>query len=111
MSRDAVLIHICESCGPSDRTALIAAIEAAGFPVPVRIKEQACMNGCARPVSLAVQSRGRATCFFAGVDPHSDAADIVATVGAYVAAPAGWITDARPCGRLRHCLVGRVPAL
>lgn len=111
MTRDAVLIHLCRSCGGADWTALISAIEAAGFPVPVRIEGQACMNGCARPVSLALQSRGRATCFFAGVDPCTDATDIVATVRAYLAAPAGWIEDARPCGRLRHCLVGRVPAL
>ncbi|MFC3630070.1 DUF1636 family protein [Paracoccus angustae] len=111
MTRDAVHIHICRSCGGGNWAALLAAIDAADLPVPVRINEQACMNGCARPVSLALQSQGRATCFFAGVDPCDDAADIVATLRAYLAAPAGWIEDARPCGRLRHRLVGRVPAI
>lgn len=69
------------------------------------------MNGCARPVSLALQSPERATYFFGGVDLEADVADIVATLRAYLDAPKGWIEDARPCGRLRFCLVGRVPAL
>lgn len=60
---------------------------------------------------MALQSTGRATCFFAGVDPQADVADIVSTIRAYLDAPKGWIEDARPCGRLRFCLVGRVPAL
>jgi len=46
----------------------------------------------------------------AGVDPVTDAMDIAATVCTYAASLNGEITDARPCGRLRHCLIGKIPA-
>ncbi|MFZ5964701.1 DUF1636 family protein [Thalassococcus sp. BH17M4-6] len=110
---DGIILRLCESCQP-DRSAvapLQVAIDAAGLDVPVRVVAQTCMNGCARPVSLAIQGRGRATCFFNGVDPVKDRDDIVATLRCYLQSPKGWIEDARPCGRLRLCLVGRVPAL
>ena len=107
----AVQLHLCESCEGADLGILRAAIIAAGLSEDVAMSAQSCMNGCARPVSMALQSPGRATYFFAGVNPAADCADVVATLHAYVAAPAGWIEDARPCGRLRTCLVGRVPAL
>ena len=111
MSVDPIHIQICRSCSHQDLSILHAVIADGGLAAPVLISDQDCMNGCARPVSLALQSRGRATCFFGGVDLQADAADIVETVRAYHAAPKGWIEDARRCGRLRFCLVGRVPAL
>ena len=88
---------------------LQAACKDAGFDVDVRL--QACMNACAQPISLAIQGAGRATYFFDDVDLKADQADILATLELYLDSPAGWIEDARPCGRLRTCLVGRVPAL
>jgi predicted metal-binding protein len=109
---DDVILRLCASCQASpDWSALRTRLKAASFAVPVRLLPHDCMNGCARPVSMALQAPARATCFFAGVDPVADAADIVATVDAYIAAPVGWIADAQACGRLRFCLVGRVPAL
>ena len=108
---DPVLVHICQGCDGGQLAELRAAIDRAFTKGRVQIVEQQCMNGCAKPVSFGLQSPGRATCFFAGVDPQSDIADIVATLHAYLKAPRGWIEDARPCGRLRFCLVGRVPAL
>ncbi len=111
-SEDAVILRLCASCEESpDWSALRARLKAVSFGAPVRLLPNDCMNGCARPVSMALQGRARATCFFAGVDPVADADDIVATVEAYIAAPAGWIEDAQSCGRLRFCLVGRVPAI
>ncbi|MDD9727731.1 DUF1636 family protein [Roseovarius sp. SK2] len=86
-------------------------LTATGLADAVSIVERGCMNGCASPVSMAMQGPGRAIYFFNGVDPAADAEDIVATLHAYLAAPDGWIEDAQPCGRLRFCLVGRVPAL
>jgi predicted metal-binding protein len=110
-----IQLHICETCRGADIRAgwdrLRAALASGDLVGQVEIKAQSCMNGCARPVSMALQSPGRATYFFAGVDPEGDCADVVATVRAYLAAPGGWIEDARPCGRLRQCLVGRVPAI
>ena len=70
-----------------------------------------CMGACAEPVSLALQGEGRASYLFSGVSPLEDVADILATCREYLAAPGGWIVDARPCGRLRLCLKGRIPAL
>ncbi len=110
-----IVLRICTSCRPVPDPAcwarLEAALAAAGLPEPVTLARQACMNGCAHPQSLALQGAGRATYFFAGVDLEADRADILATCRAYISAPGGWIEDARPCGRLRLCLVGRVPAL
>ncbi|SEL89006.1 Protein of unknown function [Roseivivax marinus] len=102
-------LHLCASCEGSDLPALRAALEVSGLDVALR--SERCLNGCAAPVSMALQAPGRATYFFAGIDPAGDAADIVATVRLYLTAPAGWIEDARGCGRVRFCLKGRVPAL
>lgn len=105
-----VLLHLCQGCGSFDLTDLRRSIDAAFSPEQVRIVAQSCMNGCANPVSMGLQSAGRATCFFAGVNPKTDVDDIVSTLCAYLDARQGWIEDARSCGRLRFCLVGRVPA-
>ena len=104
-------LHFCQNCGPLSLGALNEALATAELQDAVHIVERGCMNGCSRPVSMAMQGPGRATYFFNGVDPTADADDIVATLRAYLAAPHGWIEDAQPCGRLRFCLVGRVPAL
>lgn len=105
----SVVIRLCVTCDGADIAGLQVAVEAAGLDA--RVEPQDCMNACAKPVSLAVQGAGRATYFFAEVDPVADRADILATLRAYLDAPGGWIEDARVCGRLRYCLQGRVPAL
>ncbi len=107
----AATVHFCQNCGPSDLATLHEELAASGLTDAVSIVERGCMNGCVSPVSMAMQGPGRATYFFNGVDPVADAEDIAATLCAYLAAPDGWIENAQPCGRLRFCLVGRVPAL
>jgi predicted metal-binding protein len=109
----SVILHLCSTCEPSGSAATRETLQRAlrGAGLDATILPQACMNACAAPVSLALQGEGRATYFFAGIDPAADRADIVATVRAYLACPDGWIEDARACGRLRHCLKGRIPAL
>lgn len=104
-------IHFCQNCGPLNLGTLYQALDTAELEDTVHIVERGCMNGCARPVSMAIRGPCRATYFFNGVDPIADAEDIVATLRAYLASRNGWIEDAQPCGRLRFCLVGRVPAL
>ena len=106
----AVVLRVCEDCG-TPFGSLAEALAARPFLEPVRMEPGECMNGCAAPVSMALQGVGRATYFFAGVEPATDIEDILATIAAYIEAPGGWIEDARRCGRLRLCLVGRVPAL
>lgn len=107
-----ICLTLCTTCHP-DATAenlrsLRAALDAEGLVVQVR--GQDCLNLCGEPLAMALQGDGRATCLFAGVDLPADTADVLATIRAYAKAPAGWIEDARPCGRLRHCLKGRVRA-
>ncbi|MEJ6389242.1 DUF1636 family protein [Gymnodinialimonas ulvae] len=105
----SAVLRLCTSCDGADIAALQAAVDAAGLRA--QVEPQSCMNACANPVSLALQGTGRATYFFAGVDPVTDRADIIATLRTYLEAPGGWIEDATACGRLRFCLQGRVPAL
>ncbi len=104
------ILHLCSTCRPDPLPldSLAAAFAADG--IEAEIRAQPCLNVCSAPVALSLQGPGRATCLFSGIDPEADRGDIVATVRAWQAAPRGWIEDARPCGRLRHCLVGRVPA-
>jgi len=46
-----------------------------------------------------------------GIEMARDAEDLVKTCKLYLEAHKGWIKDARPCGRLRHKLRTRIPAL
>ena len=69
-----------------------------------------CMQVCGRPVAVAFRGAGKAAYLFAGVDPVAQVEEIVVFAGLYAAAKDGIIADARPCGQLRLCLVGRIPA-
>lgn len=99
-------VTICETCvGPG--TALAAALrDLDGWDVVMH----PCLSVCDEPVAMAVQGAGAATYVFAGLT-DADADDVRAFVALYDAAPAGWVADARPAGRLRFCLKSRVPAL
>jgi len=97
---------ICAGCGGTG-AALAKALRAA---LDVEVALAPCLSVCADPVTLAAQGTGRATYVFSGLG-LADLADVRAFAAAYEAAPAGWIEDARPLGRLRHCLVTRVPAM
>ncbi|MCG6904620.1 MAG: DUF1636 domain-containing protein [Rhodobacter sp.] len=87
----------------------------AGFAAALRdagvdgVETVACMNQCDRPVTLAFRAKGKDAYLFAGIDPVADLADALALVRLYAEAPGGTIADARPAGRLRYCLVGRIP--
>jgi predicted metal-binding protein len=74
------------------------------------VETHACMSACSQPNAVSFRAEGKAVYLFAGVDPIKDRADIAAFARMYAAAPDGWIDDARPAGRLRFCLIGRVPA-
>ncbi len=76
--------------------------------IEVRLVE--CLNACGRPLALAVTGQGKAAYLFAGVDPEEQAGEVAAFAGLYRDAPAGEVADARGAGRLRFCLLGRIPA-
>ncbi|WP_099824272.1 DUF1636 family protein [Oceaniglobus indicus] len=102
-------IVICETCRSGvDAGAALADALAASCPSGFTLRRVECMSMCANPVSVAFRGDGRATYLFSGLNA-GDLADIAAFGALYRAAPKGWIEDARPAGRLRHCLVGRVP--
>lgn len=110
-----VTLRLCSSCRPeragADMAALYAALAASALASDVSLVAQSCFNACGRPVVMSLQAANAATCLFGGVDPVQDASDILATLRAYLDADAGWIEDAQRCGRLRLCLLGRVPAM
>lgn len=113
-----ICLTICSSCKFPDREyqperftrEIEDALRQAGLADAVRVRQFACMGVCSRPVTIALQGDGMATCIFAGVLPETDMSDVVATCQTYLDSPNGWIEDARPCGRLRFCLTARVPA-
>lgn len=69
-----------------------------------------CMNACSNPTAISFRAPNKAAYMFAGVDPQRDHADIIAFARLYSETSDGMIEDATPCGRLRHLLIGRIPA-
>ena len=115
MTDEPVTLTLCAGCHVAtgadveDSLSRLRPLVEGDLPVSIRTAE--CLGACQSPVSLALQGPGLATYLFAGVDPGSDASDIANTCRTYLDSPRGWIEDARPCGRLRHCLRARIPAL
>lgn len=98
-------LTVCASCGEGAGRRLAERLEG---EAEVRLVE--CLNACARPLALAVTGEGKATYLFAGVDPEAQAEEVAAFLDLYRNAPGGEVADARPAGRLRVCLLGRIPA-
>jgi len=100
---------VCESCegGSGLSGPLAAGLAAAG--IELHVAKTACMQGCARPVTVAFRGPGRMAWLFAGVGA-GDVPDLVTFARLWLAAPAGEVTDARPLGALRMKAIGRIPA-
>ena len=115
MADEAVTLTLCAGChratGADIEDSLSRLRSELTGAIPVSIRTAECMGACQSPVSLALQGPGRATYLFADVEPGNDASDIAKTCRTYLDSPRGWIEDARPCGRLRHCLRARIPAI
>ena len=105
-------IVVCSTCDGADGKAFADALRdglrAAGLSYEVR--DWDCLSNCGKPLSLAFKAADKATYLFGDIDPVRDIDDAVAFARMYAASADGWIEDARAAGRLRHCLVGRVPA-
>lgn len=104
-------VIVCETCAASDRDPIGADFARdlqALVPDDVRVEITACMNLCEQPMALALRAKACDAYLFSGVTAD-DLEDAAALVRLYSAAPGGKITDARAAGRLRHCLVGRIP--
>ncbi len=105
----ALKLSICTECANFDETELRRALDKTHLPSDVVIEASACLGPCDRPSVLALQTPKRAGYVFAGIT-LADAGDIAATCALVLSSPEGWIEDARPCGRLRHLLVARMPS-
>ena len=105
-------IVVCSTCEGSDGKGFAATLRAAlaerGMDFEVQTHD--CLSNCARPLSVAFTAPAKATYLFGDIAPETDLADTLAFAGLYADTPDGWIEDARPAGRLRFCLIGRVPA-
>lgn len=92
-----------------DIDALRTAIQTAGLAAQFEVAEVGCFGGCSDPSGIAFQGQGRASYVFSGTDLVGDLKDVLTFCHAYIEAKEGWIEDARPLGRLRHCLRARIP--
>ncbi len=110
--------QICQSCFPvKDKTLpddaacmnLQTALKTAGFEA--RIVSTPFLGVCSAPTSLILQSEKRASYIFKDLDLKRDQADIIATCRLYLDSDNGWIEDTRECGRLRHLLHAKIPAI
>ncbi len=68
-----------------------------------------CMNTCGHPTAVAFRAPGKPVYLFHNVDPATQTQEIADFAKAYATEKGGIVTDARPFGQLRFCLVGRVP--
>ncbi|MCB1342437.1 MAG: DUF1636 family protein [Pseudooceanicola sp.] len=105
---------VCSTCLRETSTATEecararAALNAAG--IAAQVAEFACLGGCDTPVSIGIQSEGRASYVFSDLGPDWPEGDLAAFCRLYLDAPNGWIEDARPAGQLRFHLRARLPA-
>ncbi|MDW3117643.1 DUF1636 domain-containing protein [Roseovarius pacificus] len=105
-------IVVCSTCEGVDGKGFAARlrIALAQRGLAFEVQDHACMSNCVRPLSVAFAAPGKATYLFADIDPAIDLDDTLAFAAMYADCADGWIEDARDAGRLRFCLVGRVPA-
>lgn len=105
-------VIICETCaafGEPPQGEAFAQVLRGRVAEGVHVETTSCMNQCDRPVSLALRSEGKDIYLFHSVDPTQDLDNTLALIEIYRTSEGGTIADARPAGRLRHCLTGRVP--
>lgn len=101
--------HVISICGECEGDgADLARAAGAAMPAGTEVRVTPCMNVCDRPVTVAARAEGKVAYLFGGVTP-GDAGALAAFARLYEEAPDGVIADARPLGRLRFCLIGRIP--
>lgn len=96
------VVSVCGGCGAGPLAGLLQARLG-----DIRVVD--CMHVCGRPVAVSFRGEGKAAYLFAGVDVARQVEELVVFAGLYAAAEGGVVEDARPCGRLRLRLVGRIP--
>lgn len=107
-------ITICEGCkGATEATpkgaALAARLRALVAP-EIEVTTTDCMIVCGKPVTVSFRAEGKAAYLFSGVDPETQTNELAVFAELYANAGDGIVDDVRPCGQLRFCLIGRIPA-
>ena len=100
------LCATCEAYSAAYLQALRRAVEAEGMAV--KVATAACMQGCTRPVALAVRAEGK-TAYLFGETSEADLPDLMVFLKLYAASPTGDLDDARPLGALRFKAMARIP--
>ena len=105
-------IVVCSTCENTDGKGFAERLRTAvaAREMDFVVQDHDCMSNCGRPLSVAFSAPGKATYLFGDIVPQTDLEDTLAFALLYARTDDGWIEDARPAGRLRFCLIGRVPA-
>ena len=110
--RNIACITVCSNCEGAGGEAFAVELRVALAKADLKfeVRDFDCMSNCSRPLSVAFNAPKKATYLFGDVDTGRDLIDVIAFAAMYANSNDGWIDDARGAGRLRHCLIGRVPA-
>jgi predicted metal-binding protein len=107
-------LTICSGCRATDSPAkggnLAKRLESALAGSGTRVALVDCMIVCGEPVTVSFRAEGKAAYLFSGVNPETQAENLVTFARLYADAADGIVDDVRPCGDLRFRLVGRIPA-
>jgi len=112
-----ITIDICGTCAKTDHepegkviveqlTELVARDPDLGDVV---VRNAACMLVCGEPISVSLSGPEKVSYLFSDVKVE-DVQNLITLLHMYKANRTGLISDARPLGRLRFCLKGRLPA-
>ncbi|CTQ56154.1 putative metal-binding protein [Roseibium album] len=113
-----VQLFLCKTCNSKDthgtihsehRSAIEDALGQAGLAAQISVASVDCLGACERSQTLAIRGKESAALLFGSLELPNDIPDIISTCRVYLDAKGGWIEDARGCGRLRLCLIGRIP--
>jgi predicted metal-binding protein len=120
---------VCSTCrrpgtdrgAPADGQRLLEAIEAAlraspvpvsASPAPLRVRATACMSGCSRACTVALQAAGKASYLFGELSPDAEtAAQVLACARLHALSVDGQLDRAARPERLRNGILARLPAL
>lgn len=116
-------IIVCSTCrlpGSSREQAphgqaLLAAVQAAlnaRHAQGLRVREQACMSGCARACTVALQATGKFSYYFGDLAPDAEtAAQVLACAHQHRASADGNLPRSARPERLRGAILARLPPL
>ena len=115
-------VIVCTTCrrpgtersAQADGQHLLQAIEAAlgDAAAPLRVRGTACMSGCSRACTVALQAAGKASYLFGELPPDAEtAAQVLTCARLHAISTDGHLDRAARPERLRNGILARLPAL